>query len=164
MKRLILVFASAALIAIAMSWVARHTDAPVPAPAAMQTRSQVEPPNAAWDAQLARLKEERRQMPELLTEVAFGAIGGMFVLLGWFLRAEVARNDRKHADHYKHSIDVAVHETDRDRIAIKDQMRLSADALLRHQEQDDKRFDRFEGKLDLLSKNIEDIWKVVVSK
>ena len=182
MKRLILVFASAMVIVIALSWV-RRTDAPVQAPADMQTRSQVEPPNAAWTAQLARLKEEQLQetrfLPDLLIEIVLSTFGVLFLILGYFLKTELARNAAKHAAHYRHEVDMSVHATERDRTAVerdrtelKDQLRLDADALIRtqahaaselqrHQEQDDRRFDRIEVKLDILSADIKDILKVV---
>jgi hypothetical protein len=87
--------------------------------------------------------------------------GGLFAVLGWFLKQEADRNEAKHKAHFAHEANGSMHETDRDRVAIKDQMRLDADALLRHQEQDDKRFDRFELKLDVLSTDIKNILKAV---
>jgi len=88
-------------------------------------------------------------------------LGLLIAILGWFLKREMDSNREKHERHFAHSSDMSLHETDRERDAHKlDRMAL-AEQIIRHGEQDDRRFARVETTLDDIQKDIKDILKVV---
>lgn len=101
----------------------------------------------------------------------WGANSVLFLLIavvGFFLEREIRSNGKKHEQHFHHAMDLNLHETERERVALKEERRLVAAEvirhgelvaaeLVRHGEADDKRFTRIETSLDGIRNDIKDI-------
>lgn len=88
-------------------------------------------------------------------------LGLMVAIIGWFLQREMDGNRVKHEKHFEHATNMEMHETDRERDAHKLERMAVSDELIRHGEQDDRRFARVETTLDDIQRDIKDILKMV---
>lgn len=97
----------------------------------------------------------------MFQELALVIMGFMITIIGYFLNREIDGNAVKHAAHFIHANDDTKHQTERDRVTLRDTMHNTSEALLRHEQKDEDRFDsqerknevrfeRFEKKLDTI--------------
>lgn len=104
-------------------------------------------------------------MSDAAVHEMFGVIlaifGWLFAVVGYFFQRKIASDREMHQKHFDHAADLELHQTERDRISIRDTLRLSADELLRHTQQDDRRFERMDSKMDEIGRDIRDILKAV---
>lgn len=104
-------------------------------------------------------------MPDATVHEIFSAIliafAGMFGVIGYLLQSKFQDDSVKHQKHFDHAADMDLHQTERDRVSLRDTLRLSSDELLRHTQQDDKRFDKIDSKMDKIGEDIKDILKAV---
>ncbi len=88
-------------------------------------------------------------------------IAVMVGLLSWLGRRQFSQYDKlheesdsKHQDHYRHAMNMELHETNRDRETARRDRQSIAEELIRHSERDDDRFESFDRKLDAIGNDI----------
>lgn len=101
---------------------------------------------------------------DIVLAVVMAIITGVFSILWWFIRRQFASNERMHEHHYKHSTDMELHETERERTMREDQRNHLAEAVIEHGRLDDQRFGRMDGMLDEIRQDIKHILSAVNSK
>ncbi len=70
-------------------------------------------------------------------------------------------SDKKHQEHYRHAMNINVHETDRDREAAARERQGIADDLVRDSDRNDQRFNSIENKLEKIYDEIKNILRSV---
>jgi hypothetical protein len=89
----------------------------------------------------------------------------LIAVLAYWIKRYMDSNDRMHADHYRHSTDMSLHELDRERDSIRANAvnaRIQiVDELKSHTQMDDRRFDKLETKMDGMADDIKEILKAV---
>ena len=92
------------------------------------------------------------------------ALGGIITALSYFFKRELTKSDKMHEDHYKHSSDMTMHETDRERYLKKDDLASISRQLENHITRDDQRFDNLDKKIDAMGVDVKDILKIISNK
>lgn len=85
-------------------------------------------------------------------------------VMAFFLKREIEGNSAKHDRHFSHAGNLELHETERERNALKDERRTLSDAVLRHSDLDDKRFGAIDTKLEHIQDDLKNILKEVVRR
>jgi hypothetical protein len=88
-------------------------------------------------------------------------LGGMGTVVWFFIRIKLQSYDEQHKSHFLHSIDMSLHETNRERELRGLERESIANQLKEHNDDDDRRFYRLENSLDEIRKDIKEILKVV---
>lgn len=92
----------------------------------------------------------------------------LFAGFMWFVRDAKSSNDRNHTAHFTHASSTALHETERERTAVRlstqNNINEVARELERHASHDDTRFDKIENKMDGIADDIKDVLKMLNEK